>query len=392
MISNIQFLRAFAAIAVVLYHTDYRFPSNIHTEFQGVAMFFVISGFLIPLVAKKESCFVFLKHRILRIVPLYWIATVGGTIWFSESLQTRTNWILFAIVLALISTKTIAKLSQKLIEYTFVIKIGLGILFLLTCHLIYKSVSVLPSDHINFILGSMFFVPMRHVYDQQLLSPLLGVGWTLNIEVFFYIVFAFSMMLSKRLATLLTTFILLAVRYLFLQKICVSDACKLYANDYILFFIYGMILFHLFELAEKYKIVPSVKASLSLVLLATTFLILTNITPSLISGLGILAFVIGFGPALAVGAALMCHLSNLKIKWEWILILGNASYAIYLFQSHFIETFRALSSEYPMLTINTTSGMLVVLVVCCLGSVTIHTYIEKPIMKVLHPKRSSNNA
>jgi len=54
MIKNIQILRAFAALAVVFYHTDFLLWGGLHTEFQGVAVFFVISGFIIPRVAQRE--------------------------------------------------------------------------------------------------------------------------------------------------------------------------------------------------------------------------------------------------------------------------------------------------------------------------------------------------
>ena len=78
-IVSIQYLRAAAAIAVVVYH---QFQGKAHGLFDlgkyGVDLFFVISGFI--MVAMTESRHTtpldFLKDRIVRIVPLYWTATL----------------------------------------------------------------------------------------------------------------------------------------------------------------------------------------------------------------------------------------------------------------------------------------------------------------------------
>ena len=84
---NIQYLRAFAAINVVVYHiigtaSDY----NYNVEFlmflqgwgaNGVDIFFVISGFVMYHTQCKNrvTSLEFFKARILRIVPLYYLLT-----------------------------------------------------------------------------------------------------------------------------------------------------------------------------------------------------------------------------------------------------------------------------------------------------------------------------
>lgn len=80
-------MRGLAALAVVLFHYTTRyfdfFPSAELPVFQfndlgyGVNLFFVISGFVISFsAASKNSAFAFLKGRILRLYPLYWVALV----------------------------------------------------------------------------------------------------------------------------------------------------------------------------------------------------------------------------------------------------------------------------------------------------------------------------
>ena len=75
MIQNIQALRAFAAISVALYHTGYNL-FGVSTDFYGVAVFFVISGFIMCHISMRNGSEndpkIFILHRIVRIVPLYW--------------------------------------------------------------------------------------------------------------------------------------------------------------------------------------------------------------------------------------------------------------------------------------------------------------------------------
>ncbi|MGJ0507552.1 MAG: acyltransferase family protein [Methylocystis sp.] len=93
---NIQYLRAFAAISVVLFHTigtgiAYGRPVHYLGFFQawgssGVDLFFVISGFVMIYTqsSHKRSAYEFFLNRLTRIAPLYWILTllVCTLFWF----------------------------------------------------------------------------------------------------------------------------------------------------------------------------------------------------------------------------------------------------------------------------------------------------------------------
>jgi peptidoglycan/LPS O-acetylase OafA/YrhL len=73
-LNNLQVLRAFAAVSVALYHTFYILPGmQIFGSF-GVDVFFVISGYIMARILHKSPDF-FLRRRIIRIVPPYWLFT-----------------------------------------------------------------------------------------------------------------------------------------------------------------------------------------------------------------------------------------------------------------------------------------------------------------------------
>src|SRR5689334_11959143 len=73
-LNSIQLLRAVAAFGVVYCHYAlYAFPKFATGAF-GVDIFFVISGFIIAFVVSKSTENFFIK-RIIRVVPLYLVAT-----------------------------------------------------------------------------------------------------------------------------------------------------------------------------------------------------------------------------------------------------------------------------------------------------------------------------
>ncbi len=165
-IISVQVLRAVAALSVVLCHFNQvelmvqgraNDPMQLFSLSSGVDLFFVISGFI--MVYSSEQSFgttdawkAFLGRRLARIVPLYWLTT--------------------AIAIPLMS---------------------------------------LPVNW-QTLLDSYFFIPYRIPNDA--IVPLHGVGWTLNFEMFFYMLFALTIRLQQSVAvyalcTALTCIVLL---------------------------------------------------------------------------------------------------------------------------------------------------------------------------------------
>ncbi|MCW7699566.1 acyltransferase [Serratia marcescens] len=110
-LDSVQILRGFAALSVMLFH----FRWNINLSYPnlgdqlfgwgavGVDIFFIISGFVITLSAKKltpglSAAGVFLKHRARRILPAYFIILLitfllsgaMSTFHYPEKVQSRS--------------------------------------------------------------------------------------------------------------------------------------------------------------------------------------------------------------------------------------------------------------------------------------------------------------
>lgn len=148
----IQYLRGLAAMLVLASHALLYPLVGEHLAFgrlgwMGVILFFVISGFIMVVVTGESrfSATDFLRRRFIRIVPMYWGAT------------------LIAAALALA--------APQLFKTT-----------------VYDTGQLILS-----LLFIPFYNPVSHG-----IHPLYKLGWTLNYEVFFYVCFALLAFLSAR--------------------------------------------------------------------------------------------------------------------------------------------------------------------------------------------------
>lgn len=197
----IQVLRGVAASMVMFVHLDTQL-ARLHYPVlgsgwlaAGVDIFFVISGFIMWTSVERRSGMsarTFLKHRIIRIVPLYWTVT------------------------------------------TLVVLIGLLAPQLL-------RTTVLQPWH---VLASYLFLPARHP-AKNVFWPVVVAGWSLNYEMLFYVVFASAMALvpqGRALRFYVITIILVIILVAAAATSPWIDVMNFYANPVLLEFIAGMLL------------------------------------------------------------------------------------------------------------------------------------------------------
>jgi peptidoglycan/LPS O-acetylase OafA/YrhL len=151
---SIQILRAIAAACVVVDHALIHILAGAPEADQhvawvigsfGVAVFFAISGLLMVETSYRffgaaGGAKTFLRKRIVRIVPIYWLFTS-------------------LVVVAMVSGAHVIPITETIMSY--------------------------------------LFIPFRG--DGGDMRPLLGVGWTLNYEMFFYVLFAIALAAPRRL-------------------------------------------------------------------------------------------------------------------------------------------------------------------------------------------------
>jgi peptidoglycan/LPS O-acetylase OafA/YrhL len=207
---SIQALRGIAVMAVVLIHIQLYFSNKLgmpgflpqfNVGAASVDVFFVISGFI--MVYASERLFgqpggmrVYFLRRIARIVPMYWGALT----------------ILLAYVLIRYNGVTAAAGN---------------------------AAGPAPSSaNVDYVLASYFFWPYVHADGWGI--PLLGVGWTLNYEVFFYALFGLLIGFSRRTVVLTIGALFCVLIAIRLSSPGLPNPFAWWFNPIIIEFVFGM--------------------------------------------------------------------------------------------------------------------------------------------------------
>jgi exopolysaccharide production protein ExoZ len=269
---SIQYLRALAALAVVVFHAvGLRHGSTFEVGAAGVDIFFVISGFVMwsTTSANPQSPREFFIRRLARVAPMYWILT------------------LLLITAALAVPGAFPRLKLEPLH----------------------------------TLASLMFVPARSPVSGQL-WPVLVQGWTLNYEMFFYAIFALALLLPEkaRIMSMLALFSALVLAGLSLDG--TSPLFLVYTDQIMLEFMAGIWLARLHERghwgSRKLGYVLFGAGVLGYGLVAVT-------------GVAHPRLIVWGGPAFLVVAGLLAiELNGGIFRSRWAALTGDASYSIYL--------------------------------------------------------------
>lgn len=270
-LSNLEFLRFIAAAMVVVYHTlgglflkgyDLGFMSFFYPlGAAGVDIFFVISGFVIYLgvFRQRKSPWLFLKSRLRRIVPAYWIATIA--------------MVAFTVALGTLSSLT-------------------------------GFTSTLEPITVPWFFESLFFV--SGLFGNTF--PVLGQGWSLEYEMFFYLLVTAGLMFRPRFVV----FILPALVLLTLVSASLISTM-------VLEFLFG----GLIALAyTKFRHVGTTVSVLTVVLSVSLFVVSQTLRGT---GFRVEYLWIPASALLVFGSVMLPQTRN-----HLTLTLGSASYAVYL--------------------------------------------------------------
>jgi exopolysaccharide production protein ExoZ len=317
---SIQYFRASAAVFVVAYH-QFQSVSPIFGWGQyGVDLFFVISGFIMMALTERGEIGAgrFLQERCLRIVPTYWMAT------------------LLTAIMA--STK------------------------------IFNSYAAPPD--IVLLMKSFAFVP---AYNKAgLLWPTLYLGWTLNFEVFFYLVFAATLFLQPRLWLPTLAFVLLSLVAFGFYDGAKGAALSVYTDPRLAEFLGGAFLGAIFGATLQKR---SFARTIYLTALAIAFLaVLGTFSRNLIFGAVSMAL---------IASGLVLERINWLPRFPALLAIGNASYSIYLFQQiAFDLTHTLLNTAVNLLghqSIQGTTIKIFSFAAAIFLGMTAHRLVERPV-------------
>jgi peptidoglycan/LPS O-acetylase OafA/YrhL len=292
---SVQILRALAALSVVVGHALHEARSFDATRAYegvldtrdwtpGVDLFFVLSGFIMMWTfgrrfGEPHAWQDFLRRRLVRIVPPYWIFTglmVVATLLFADWLET----------------------------------------------------AAFSPEH---ALLSFLFIP--HLAPNGGIHPILNLGWTLMYEMFFYVTFALALCFRRAVGLALMAGLFLFLHALAHYTPVLPEALRLFWGDALLFeFLFGAGFY--FALSDGELPFARLAAVLLFALAAST--------AAYLAGLWWESRLYHFGlPALA-GLALFYHLLPVvrARSWLFLVLVGEASYTLYLSHPFVLEVMK----------------------------------------------------
>lgn len=281
-LNNIQILRGISALLVCCFHfrDTINFPGSAIGDILfkkgsiGVPVFFIISGFIMAFTTQKinfstnsfQQITLFYKRRVIRIVPLYYLLTLAAMI--------------------------------------------PGGSFLLYFY----------GDGLYELTHSLLFLPTRKGF------PVLFLGWSLNFEMFFYLIFGLSLFFKEKRYYFIVGFFILTT-ILGYSIHFDSPYLKMVTNSLNLYFVVGII-FAL--LLNKYTVSKKWAAIVSVIGITSFILVLLSIIPignDWVKLAIISTFVFSF-----LTFDYVFHFEGNK----FLIFLGDISYSLYL--SHpFVE-------------------------------------------------------
>ena len=342
-LQSIQMIRGLACVLVVLMHITVTFSDTYSLSFLwnifkfggcGVDIFFVLSGFIITYsnkyyITKASSVGQFLKKRVIRIFPIYWII----------------------------------------------------ISFFLALQLIFPSF-YRTHFQLNFAnITSTFFLLPNHIMIN-------GVSWSLTNELFFYMLFTLALIIpnKKYILTLLLVYLAFLIILPTFSFIAIDNNTsgfkQLFRFPMNIEFLLGVLIVFFLERFPQKWCAAFLIIGVSYFIFSAIF---TNSRLMLFNNGYDRVLMFGFPSFLIILSLVKYELANNIIVNKLFLKFGDASYSIYLFHLPIVAAFFKIIVKLPV-----TNHFLLVLIslgllmFVCFAGIIIYKKIERPIIKWLN--------
>jgi len=213
---------------------------------------------------------------------------------------------------------------------------------------------------------SLAFLPYESTAHPGWLWPILAPGWSLNYEMYFYLAFALSLVLAPRYRVAGAIGLIVLVFALARLSDSATPAARFYGHDVVFEFVYGMLL----AIAWQRGLRLSPALGTVLLIIGSVLLLLHLPAPR--------AIMFGVPALLVVAGSLYVRVPN----WRWAVLLGDASYALYLSHLFTLGVLRAVLprglGDGPFAALAFVS---IALVVCTLVSVVVHLVIDNWLLR-----------
>jgi exopolysaccharide production protein ExoZ len=350
---NIQILRACAALMIVVNHCGIE-TGRLAATFghgplfndapwgSGVPLFFAISGFI--MVATSAQSFGsatgaadFMRRRIIRIVPLYWLVTT------------------FAFAVLLVAPALMKKAPH--------------------------------GDYLYVAASYLFYPYMRLSGDVR---PLATPGWTLNLEMMFYVVFTVALLFPRRVGLSVLVGVLGLLVAAQVSGILPGVALNFWGDPIVLGFLFGA------AIGIAYLKGWRLPGGWALALTAVGFYVLFHAELPNLPEDDIFRRLAAAIPAATIVAAFALAPQIDDRRWFWwpALLIGDASYSLYLVHEFLLRAMHIVWAKVMVGMVPLWVFIPVGMAVAVSAAVTLYWLFEKPATRWLNavskPRRASS--
>jgi len=216
------------------------------------------------------------------------------------------------------------------------------------------------------LLKSLFFVPFAKSNGN--IHPLLYLGWTLNYEMLFYGLFALALVLAPRRAHIVAVSMLLAL--FAIGRVVPFDNVPLqfWTAPIVIEFVFGITAYHVW----RSGVLARVPALAAVVIAIGAWLLMASLRAEDAQRPWLWGL-----PAMVLFLAAL----SLERRWQvpalWLLI-GNASYSLYLTHAYVIRALQKTVVPLDRFTPTNVVLMLLAVALCCVLAAACFRLIERP--------------
>lgn len=340
-IDALQAMRAFAAILVMFFHgtaiigreLNYNFANGFfYIGFVGVDVFFVLSGFIIFYTSKPTSFNIpeFFKKRFIRIYPIYWIVISG-------------------LILQYFISPTPDKAFKGDPE------------------VILASATLFPHEVL-----------------------IVGVAWTLTYEVIFYLMFGLTFAISRKFffRSFACWSVIIVICYFFNIK-SQFFAINALINPIILEFGFGCLIAYLYQNIKYFNYWKWAVAIGGILLAADIVVIyfaLKNDPAAFSAGIH-RVYLFGIPSTILIFGLLYFD----KPVYKLLVMLGDASYSVYLIHGTVISTTAQILAKIHLKNIvNNMGGAILIFAFTLAVGRVFYLLVEKPLVRFLRPTKEAS--
>tara|TARA_B100001113_G_C21056126_1_gene599025 strand:- start:100 stop:1122 length:1023 start_codon:yes stop_codon:yes gene_type:complete len=330
-LDGIQYLRALAAFMVVVHHTlemAKEAVSEVAPHWlvligaAGVDIFFVISGYIMMYTSFKSTNSLaplsFLKNRVVRIYPLY--------------------------------------------------------LLCLSVMLVVMAMGFLASHapDVTNIISSVFLFP-----DQD---RIIFVAWTLEYEIYFYLIFSVTLLLKNPLASVLGAGFILILAFIISGSLDGDGLVWFFGNPVLFEFVLGMVLAYLYLKCGYHGFHYAIMLAAFAVIIASPFFVVSSGTDGLDGWDRFLWWGI---PSFFICGGMLRVAVNAQPLHKILMLLGDSSYSLYLTHIFWMAFYGLLFKVTDIGSYNQIPFIIAILAACYITSLLSYQLFEKPVAKWL---------